>query len=276
MNKLIKSILNSFLRIVFLFIKDNDRKARIYTRLSKILFDKQNNLEYDAFLHGFWLKNSTTYLFFVKKPYFNFSKKNLYRSIHDIYCKNYMPSEGDIIIDLGAGIGTETLYFYEHIGSKGQIYSIEASTDSYIKLVELCKKNGIKNSANHNLAISDTNGKIWMEETEHFEVNRINSEKKGIEIDCCTLDKFVADNKIDKIDFLKVNIEGAELQMIKGMNDSIKKIKNVAISCHDFLFTENKNIRSSVVQFLESNQFKIITNQTGNAVADSWIYGTKK
>jgi FkbM family methyltransferase len=274
--KLVKLILNGAMSLVFIFLKDNFKKAKIYTWVSKLLFDKDNNLEYDPFTNGFWLKDGDTYLFFVKKPYFNFSKKNLYLSILDIYCKHYVPSQGDTIIDVGAGIGTETLYFFEHVGNKGQIYSIEASTDSYNKLDILCKKNKINNSINHNLAISNFNGKIWIEETEHFEVNRINREKKGIEVNCNTLDKFIHDNNIEKIDFLKANIEGAELEMIKGMDQTIKKVRNIAISCHDFLFSDNKNIRSSVIKFLESNQFTVMSNETGNVVKDSWVYGVKK
>jgi FkbM family methyltransferase len=267
---------NGFLSFVFIFVKDDRRKARIYTGVSKLLFDKNNSLEYDESLKGFWLKNKNSYLFFVKEPYFNFSKKNLYRSIDTIYCKHYTPSPGATIVDVGAGIGTETLYFHEKIGANGKIYSIEASPDSFKKLKGLCANNNIKNSFNHNIAISNFNGKIWMEEMDRFEVNQVNQSEKGIEIDCYTLDSFVEEQKIQIIDFLKVNIEGAELEMIKGMDRSIHKTRNVAISCHDFLFKEDKKIRSRVISFLEANKFKIRYNQTGNKVADSWIYASRQ
>lgn len=276
MNKLIKSILNGFLELVFIFVKDNDIKAKIFTRISKLLFDKHNNLEYDASLRGFWLKNDTNYLFLVKKPYFNFSKKNLYKSINDIYCKNYIPSDGDIIIDVGAGIGTETLYFHEHIGENGWIYSVEASRDSCNKLNALCIKNNIKNSFNFNIAISNFNGEIWLEETENFEVNQINNIQKGIKINCFTLDQFVMDNNIKKIDLLKVNIEGAELEMIDGMKEVIKITNNIAVSCHDFLFEEKRNIKEKMINFLNANGFELSFNQSGNKVTDSWVYGKRK
>lgn len=59
--------------------------------------------------------------------------------------------------------------------------------------------------------------------------------------------------KIRHIDFLKENIEGSEYEMIDGMHDSIGKVKNTAIFCHDFLFENNNRIL--------------------NKVLDSWIYG---
>jgi FkbM family methyltransferase len=275
MNKLLKSIINGCLKFTFLFIRNKSARAKIIGKISKLLFDRSNNLEYDAAFNSYWLKHNDEFLFLVGNPYYNFSKKNLYKSIEAIYCKNYMPGEGDVIIDVGAGIGTETLFFHERLGEKGKIFSIEASTDSYNKLNALCVRNTIKNSMNFNMAVSGFNGKIWMEETEKFEVNQTNTAKKGIEIDCLTLDEFVKRNNISKVDLLKINIEGAELEMIQGMKESVNKISNIAVSCHDFLFKEDKRIMETMAGFLKEHGFEISYNKTGNKVTDSWIYAKR-
>ena len=244
--------------------------------LSKALYDNKNSIEYDPNFKAFWLKSAGQFLFMVDKPYFNYSIRNLYLSIQKVYCRHYTPKIDDVIIDVGAGIGTELIFFWENIGEHGKIYSIEASPTSYRKLNELCIKNKIYNSLNFNLAISDTNGKIWMEETDRFEANQVNKEAKGMEINSLTLDKFIEDNGIENVDFLKVNIEGAELHMIQGMSQSIKKVNNIAVSCHDFLNKEKISIRKSMIDFLKGNNFEIHENNTGNIVLDSWIYGTRK
>lgn len=275
MNKLIKNIINYCLKFVFLFVRNGAARAKIVTGISRLLFSRNNNLEYDPAFKSYWLKHDNEFLFLVAKPYYNFSKKNLYRSIESLYCKHYTPRAGDVIIDVGAGIGTETLFFHEKLGETGKIFSIEASTDSYNKLEAMCRKNGIKNSFNFNTAISGFNGKIWMEETERFEVNQINNDRKGIEIDCLTLDEFVKRNHITQVDLIKVNIEGAELEMIGGMKDSIGIIRNVAVSCHDFLFEDDRRIMDTVVGFLQEHGFEISYNQTGNQVTDSWIYAKR-
>jgi FkbM family methyltransferase len=275
MNKVFKRIINYCLKFLFLFVRSGTSRAKILGGISKRLFSRNNSLEYDATHHAYWLKHNAEYLFMVKKPYYNFSKKNLYKSIEWIYCRNYIPGEGDVVVDIGAGIGTEMLFFHEKLGEKGKLFSIEASRESYSKLTALCEKNKIHNSQNFNLAISGFNGKIWMEETENFEVNQVNTAKKGIEIDCLTLDEFVKRNAIPKIDLLKVNIEGAELEIIKGMKESMHLIQHVAVSCHDFLFKENKRIRETVSGFLTEHGFEISYNNTGNKVTDSWIYAKK-
>ena len=93
---------------------------------------------------------------------------------------------------------------------------IEASPKSYKKLELLTSKNSYKNCNNYNIAISDTNGRIWIEEKDNYRINQINENFQGQEIASLTLDKFVEDNQIREINFLKVNIEGSELQMIKA------------------------------------------------------------
>ena len=276
MGRIIKKIINGLLYFLFMFIKTESKKAKICTLVSKLLFDRDNSLEYDTEFKEYWLKHKTQYLFIVKIPRYNFSKENLYKSIKNIYCKNYSPKSDDVIIDVGSGIGTETLFFEESIGKNGKIYSIEASTESYTKLKAFCIKNKIENAFNFNIAISNFNGKIWLEETEHFEKNRINNEQKGIEINCITLDQFVLDNNISKIDLLKINIEGAELEMIDGMYNAIKITNNIAVSCHDFLFKDMRNIKGKMINFLNANGFALFFNESGDEILDSWIYGKRK
>lgn len=276
MNRVIKAIINVVLKFLFLIIKDTNKRAATITVISKALFSNKNSIEYDAEFKAYWLKSDAEYLFIVQKPIYNFSKKNLYKSIEYIYCKNYTVKQGDVVVDVGAGIGTETLFFREKVGIEGLIYSIEASKDSFQKLNALCSKNHIQNAKNFNLALSNFNGKIWIEETDKFEVNQVNLSKKGIEVECNTLDKFVEDQHLLKINFLKVNIEGAELQLIEGMEKSIHIIDNIAVSCHDFLFNDNRRILQNVVAFLEKNGFEITYNNSGNQVTDSWIYAKRK
>jgi FkbM family methyltransferase len=254
-------------------ISGKTRKASFLGWISRILEDSNNQVEYDADYDMYWLKNGEQYLYLVKQPYFNFSKKKLYRNIERIACQYYMPKKGDVIVDIGAGIGTETLFFDEKTENEGRIYSIEASRASHQKLVELCAKNQIKTSENLNLAITNSNQKLWIEETNNYQVDYINKKSKGIEVDGITLDHFVEENDITNIDFLKVNIEGSELQMIEGMEKAIKITKNVAISCHDFLFDDDRQIKTKMSKFLKANNFQVSYNQTGHQIIDSWIYG---
>ncbi|WP_074408225.1 FkbM family methyltransferase [Aquimarina megaterium] len=276
MKQIIKKMISGILNGIMALIPGKTRKASFLGWISRILEDSNNQVEYDADYDMYWLKNKEQYLYLVQQPYFNFSKKKLYRSIERIACQYYTPKKGDVIVDIGAGIGTETLFFDEKTENEGRIYSIEASRASHQKLVELCAKNQIKTSENLNLAITDSNQKLWIEESNNYQVDYINKESKGVEVDGITLDHFVEKKNITNIDFLKVNIEGSELQMIEGMENAIKITKNVAISCHDFLFDDDRQIKIKMSKFLKANNFQVSYNQTGHQIIDSWIYGKQR
>lgn len=276
MNKL-RKILDLILNFYLKFIKTEERKSKIITNFSRLLYDKNNSIVYDKEAKIFWLKSKDTYLYAVKKPYFNYSKQRLFNYIDNLCCVFYIPKENDVIVDLGAGIGTEIVYFNEKTKNKSSIYCIEANPNSCNLIEKLCNKNDFKNCKIFNIGISDQNGKMWIDDGEEYQLNQLNNSKNGFEVNIKTMDDFVFENNIKKIDFLKVNIEGAELQMIHGMKNSIQYVHNVAISCHDFLYKNHNNeIKNSIIKFLVENNFEIKTRNTNNIILNSWIFGTRK
>ncbi|WP_025743579.1 FkbM family methyltransferase [Aquimarina pacifica] len=273
MRNFIKKVAMGLINTLTLFIPGKKYKAKFLGRISTWIMGGENDIEYDPKLDMYWLKSEQQYLYMVEKPYYNFSKKKLYKFIERMACRMYVPKKGDVIVDIGAGIGTEALFFNEKTENEGKIYAIEASKNSCQKLTQLCEKNNLKNFKNFNLAITNSNQKVWIEETEDYQKDFINTSKKGLPVDGVTIDHFVEQNGINHIDFIKVNIEGAELQMIEGMKNTIKITKNIAISCHDFLFDNKTQIKENVVQFLEEHNFDVSLNNTGREVVDSWVYG---
>ena len=59
-------------------------------------------------------------------------------------------------------------------------------------------------------------------------------------------DDYVSDNKIDKIDFIKIDIEGAELQALMGMKEVLRKLKPVLL----VEILKEQNDRNSILSFL--------------------------
>ncbi|HEV8512375.1 MAG TPA: FkbM family methyltransferase, partial [Cyclobacteriaceae bacterium] len=90
-------------------------------------------------------------------------------------------------------------------------------------------------------------------------------------------DQLVKENKIERIDFLKSNIEGAEQYLIEGMSESIGMIRNMCISCHDFRQVYHNHgefymTKEKVKSFLEANGFEVTVRQSGNRVIDDYLY----
>src|SRR4051812_39458381 len=46
--------------------------------------------------------------------------------VEDIFLDKYIPRKGDVIVDVGAGAGWETLFFSRSVGASGRVVSVEA------------------------------------------------------------------------------------------------------------------------------------------------------
>ncbi|MHB1657603.1 MAG: FkbM family methyltransferase [Burkholderiales bacterium] len=137
------------------------------------------------------------------------------------------PEKGDIVIDGGGYLGDTALWFSKYIGEEGKVFCFEPFDSNFSVLIENINNNNIKN------IISEKFG-LWSKET----ILKIKGtgggasvSKTGSNINVVSIDKFVKDNKLQKVDFIKMDIEGAELEALKGCQQTIKKFKPKLAIC---------------------------------------------
>jgi hypothetical protein len=98
-----------------------------------------------------------------------------------------------------------------------------------------------------------------------------------IEVEARRLDGILDSFSVSRVDLLKMNIEGAELDALVSLGDSINLVKNFCISCHDFLGLEETRTHESVVAFLLDQGFKVITHPKSHSQPwKSWyVYASR-
>lgn len=149
--------------------------------------------------------------------------KEIYRD--RVYDK-YLEGKKDLtIIDFGANIGLWTFYAYDKAKI---IYSVEPAKEHYECLVTMLVTNEMHNCAPIQKAISNKNGKAKFyhnDNTTMYSLSEAVAQRGEYEeVETITLDKFFEENKIEHIDFMKVDIEGAEAQLFGG--DGFDKVKD--------------------------------------------------
>jgi len=155
----------------------------------------------------------------------------------DLLIYGYTPRLGDTVVAVGAGIGRETLLFSRLVGDRGRVVALEAHPRTYLRLASLCRVNRLENVTLLQVAASDRDGTATISDDEHHLQNTMLT-ADGIEVPASRLDSLAADLGITQIDLLTMNIEGAEWLAIRGLGQIIGSIRNVCISCHDFLADE--------------------------------------
>ena len=192
----------------------------------------------------------------------------------DLFLYGYTPRPGDIVFDLGAGIGAEALVFSRLVGSTGHVVSVEAHPRTYRRLVDLCRANGLDNVTPLQLAVSDTDGEVAIADLDVHVQNRV-VDAGGIRVPARRIDTIASELGLDHVDLLKMNIEGAERDAVHGLGALVEQTRNVVISCHDFL-SDDLRTKDDVRAFLVEHGFEVTTRADA---AEPWtrdyLYGRK-
>lgn len=136
------------------------------------------------------------------------------------------PNDGDIIISGGAYHGESSIWFADRIKQNGKIYSFEADKDNFNNFQENIIENNLTDIIiGINKCLWDKNRKVSLNKNNIDNASFCSEEKEGDIIDAITIDYFVEQNNIKNVDFIKLDIEGAEINAIKGAVETINKFK---------------------------------------------------
>jgi FkbM family methyltransferase len=153
---------------------------------------------------------------------------------------------GDVVVDLGGNIGIFTRYAY-HMGAS-KIITFEPDR----RYFEILKQNAPANAVLFNAAIGDQLGTLTLTESSHLGGSNLWHQKDPTvtqyDVNLYTLDYILETGLIDRIDFLKVDIEGSELIALKGISDeNLSKIRNVAVEYHHEHLNFNEDLRNEFI-----------------------------
>lgn len=150
--------------------------------------------------------------------------------------------EDSTIIDIGANIGTFSLKA-ARLARRGQVLSFEPFPQNFELLVENINFNNFKNVIKPaNLAIAGKRGELDLYYHErdsgggslyrHGDLEKLRS----IKVKCITLQDVFQENQVSTCDFLKIDAEGAEEDILLNTpSEIIKKIKSLTLEWHDDL-----------------------------------------
>lgn len=176
--------------------------------------------------------------------------------IEEYNIPNFKIKSNDIIIDVGAHIGLFTLYASQFC-SKGSIYSFEPDKENYELLLENVKLNNLQDVRSFNLAVSNSNESVKLYLNDDESGHSIFSQSsQSTMVNSISLKKVFDDNHLKHCDFLKLDCEGAEYEIIKTIPlDYLKKINKIIIEYHSADI--NPDLFSDLQKKLTNNNFKI-------------------
>jgi len=141
------------------------------------------------------------------------------------------PKLGDIVFDIGAYVGDTALWFSKAVGPQGKVYAFEPEPHNFAKLKANLERNNVTNVVPLQLALSENEGE--MQVASGGISSTITQAGTGISVKVTTIDKVVEPNKLPRVDFMKMDVEGHELKVLEGAHETIKTSKpSLALSAY--------------------------------------------
>jgi FkbM family methyltransferase len=179
-----------------------------------------------------------------------FEKAELRRSLELI-------PAGGTCLDIGANNGAYAMQFARKVGARGLVHAFEPDPTVFSRLLSNSRLNGFGGVLNcHNIAVSNVNGSVtFCKSSPHHsgwgslqEFKDIAIEKETVQ--SITLDDFLAREHISRVDFVKVDVEAHEPEVLEGANNSLQKqvCRNILIEFNGIRLSQRGK---SLEEFLE-------------------------
>lgn len=168
--------------------------------------------------------------------------------------------EGDVFFDLGANFGFYSSYVLPLCGKSGAVHSFEPNVSLIPHLRQLSEVNGRNGRIHVNaVAVGKESGKFLP----LYGSDRIGSSslyrhawlnhEAPINVPIVSIDDYVRDQGIDRIDVVKIDVEGAELDALEGMEETLRVRPPQLIVCELTLLKEYDTPQQSGLEAMRAS-----------------------
>lgn len=163
-----------------------------------------------------------------------------FRGFEDIEYKfaQQLLKPGMTVIDVGAHRGFYTLMFSKRIGPQGRVLAFEPSPRERKKLRRHLRLNSCRNVEVLSCALGESEGKadLYVVDGEWNGCNSLrppdtDSPTSPLSVRVRKLDEVLAQAKVDRVDFVKMDVEGGELDVLKGAEELLRLVPRPIILC---------------------------------------------
>lgn len=186
--------------------------------------------------------------------------------------------KGDVIFDVGANNGHTSLVFSQQIGNDGKIYSFEPDNINYKRAEKNIQLNNVKNIQllKYGIGSKSEKLKLFNIDESNLGMNRImkdDSKYSYQEIDVISLDNFISSNNINKLNIIKIDVEGFEKEVLLGAENTIRQFKPIIyIEVNNNFLKEHQTSASEIYNFFKSISYTLYFAETNKVIKPDYDF----
>lgn len=224
-----KGILTFFGEVFLSYFPEGRIKNIIKCFLANNFLFKSNDFR-TTYINGIFIVNQHQNVYkFCEYPSSDFFE------ISEGYLRRYTIKQGDVVVDCGAYQGTFSVLASQLVGEKGVVIAFEPDPANYKNLLHNLKLNNCSNVTAINKGLWSKKGylKLKMDNTGSTLIFEEDLRNSSIEVSVVTLDQELSNLGVTSVDFIKADVEGAEIELIKGSKNILATNKvNLAIATY--------------------------------------------
>jgi FkbM family methyltransferase len=177
---------------------------------------------------------------------------------------------GNTVLDIGAHIGFFANITAQMVGNAGKVFAFEPTPSTYAMLQKMCADNnntGIVTPVNKAVGKEDGSITFYVSDDKIDNTNstvgyREGSNHKPIDIPLTSVDNFVQQQGLQQVDFIKIDVEGAEYDTIRGAAETMQKFKPACIlAIHPKLIAAKGDRLEDIYDFAVNAGYRVMVNE---------------
>jgi FkbM family methyltransferase len=189
--------------------------------------------------------------------------------------------EGQTVYDVGGDQGIYTLFFARRVGTAGRVVTFEPNPESHRRIVDNVSLNGFRNVDVRPVGLGEKRDRMAFVFPEGEPARgtadasiqaQILDERapRRIEIEVNSLDDEIAAHGLPAPDLVKIDVEGLEGQVLRGMRETLRRARpRLFIEIHGAEASDKDENARQVVSILSEEGYKVLHVETGQEITNT-------
>lgn len=178
---------------------------------------------------------------------------------------------GGVAIDIGTNIGEVLLNFARRVGPEGRAIGFEPNPETFERCAANLALNPALSAEIHPVALGDTQGELSFGRpcASNSGGDRVMAGGTGtIRVPVTTLDRFADNAQLQRIDLIKIDVEGFELHVLRGAENVVRRFRpTLFVELSDDNLQAQGGTARALVEWIEQRGYAVTEAATGIAIA---------